>query len=1037
MKPGCVTLKCLSWNIAGKYELFKSNILQTFLNKYDIISLTETHTIRKGMLNFPNFKRYEFPDVHCNYEYPRGGICLLVKKDKKDYVKSVKLLMTDFLETTFTNNAKLITLYIPPVDSVYYDEQYIQLLCSEFIDNDSCKSPLIAMGDTNTRLGDLNSCGLLHRYVENPDKVVNENGRHFRDMLFNTTSAVPINHMIRDTSTYDGGFTFCRNNNAKSQIDWCFCNTYQLQHLNGFKIERNEPQISDHKPIVAEIFIDGEKSIDTILKAAKELNNTYSNHSRIPVISKDNTNFQCLENLIKIEIDKCDPRTMNSNELSHFLVNGIQRYGKIAKLPSAQRPEVIDQYGNRNGEVGAGSVIEKIDREDIENWKFIRESNDSKMIWNCINMKGEIKADVENDVNVADLASHCSSRSKIDISQIKYDDISTDVRNEELDKDIDEKEIEEAFASMNEKSKTSDGITKQCLKAIWSTILPLLIFLMNLVFKGGALAYPSNWMSLVNGIPKKGLFEIPKFVRYITIMGIFEKLYQTIINKRLYRFLKIPVNQTAYQSGKGCNLHVMTIRLLKVLTVKTKQKLFIVFTDFEAAFDLVSRRLLFQKLVKLGISSLMLSALIAIYVKSQAVVEHSKEFSDFLILLAGVKQGAPPSGTLYIAYTLGIVDLFEGKFHIEPLISFYHLLMHADDILMLSTMKSVIIRKLECLMKYCGENFVKLQLSKCAMMCVNSTDENDTEPITINNITLKCSLSEVYLGSVITNSNKLLHDVEADIKHRKLNVVKFYAFLRSNRNAPIDVKLRILESCVVQAILHNAETWADCRIDQLEVVYRRMMKSVLGVRMTTCSELLYVELGVHSIKTYVRMKEFEFWKKVQDLSDFDPLKYVISLGKKFNLKEVRHYENLLEKYANTDEIIAEFHEKIRQDIRNKADQNRTRYVTYLKVNPLLEHPSIYKTTYSHKNVSMIAKLRTTTHNLQIDMGRRTCTPPEQRKCHCGVKEDEEHFLLSCNSYANIRHQHHIKHKTIATILDDTNYIPYINSLYEERKLYHG
>ena len=71
------------------------------------------------------------------------------------------------------------------------------------------------------------------------------------------------------------------------------------------------------------------------------------------------------------------------------------------------------------------------------------------------------------------------------------------------------------------------------------------------------------------------------------------------------------------------------------------------------------------------------------------------------------------------------------------------------------------------------------------------------------------------------------------------------------------------------------------------------------------------------------------------------------------------------------------------------------------------------------------------------MGRRTCTPPEQRKCHCGVKEDEEHFLLSCNSYANIRRQHHITHKTIATILDDTNYIPYINSLYEERKLYHG
>ena len=394
-----------------------------------------------------------------------------------------------------------------------------------------------------------------------------------------------------------------------------------------------------------------------------------------------------------------------------------------------------------------------------------------------------------------------------------------------------------------------------------------------------------------------------------------------------------------------------------------------------------------------------------------------------------------PSGTLYIAYTMGIVNVFDGTFNVEPLISFYHLLMHADDILMLATMRCTVIQKLECLMQYCKNNFIKLQLAKCAMMCVNSDDEKDEEPIVINNITLKCSPSEVYLGSVITNSNKLIRDVEADIKHRQVNIVKFYAFLRSNRNAPVDVKLTVLEACIFSAILHNAETWADSKIDQLEIVYRRMLKSVLGVRMTTCSEFLYVELGVHSIKTYLQVKQFNFWKKVLCLGDSDPLTYAIALGKRYNIKEVKHYENLIEKYENADEIIKEFHEKVKNDIRKKAEQNRSRYITYLKVNPLLEHPSVYKSIYSSKTVSMIAKLRTTTHNLQIDMGRRTLTPPEQRTCHCGAKEDEEHFLLHCNTYTNIRHHHHVTNTTISTILDDAKYIPYINSLYDERKLY--
>ena len=262
--------------------------------------------------------------------------------------------------------------------------------------------------------------------------------------------------------------------------------------------------------------------------------------------------------------------------------------------------------------------------------------------------------------------------------------------------------------------------------------------------------------------------------------------------------------------------------------------------------------------------------------------------------------------------------------------------------------------------------------------------------------------------------------------------------MRSNRNAPLDIKLKVLESCLVASTLHNAETWADSKIERLEVVYRRMLKSVLGVRMSTCSEFLYVELGVHSIRTYIMVKQFNFWQKVQELDASDPLQYAISLGERYNLKEVKHYVNLIKTYENADEIVTDFHEKIRNDIRKKAEQNRTRYITYLKINPLLDHPEVYKATYGHKNVSMIGKLRTTTHNLQIDMGRRTSTPTELRKCHCGEVEDEEHFLLRCYAYTNIRQRHHVTQTTTLTsILDDNKYVPYITALYEERKLYHG
>ena len=155
-------------------------------------------------------------------------------------------------------------------------------------------------------------------------------------------------------------------------------------------------------------------------------------------------------------------------------------------------------------------------------------------------------------------------------------------------------------------------------------------------------------------------------------MGIFEKLYHTILSNRRYSFLKTSSQQSAYQKKKGCNLHVMTIRLImKSLSGKINQRLFIIFTDFEAAFDLVSRRLLFKKLIQLGISAIMLNALITSYVSSKSVIEHNNEFSDYLLLLAGVKQGAPPSGLLYIVYTMGLIKIYDNTFNPEPLIYIY------------------------------------------------------------------------------------------------------------------------------------------------------------------------------------------------------------------------------------------------------------------------------------------------------------------------------------------------------------------------------
>ena len=544
-------------------------------------------------------------------------------------------------------------------------------------------------------------------------------------------------------------------------------------------------------------------------------------------------------------------------------------------------------------------------------------------------------------------------------------------------------------------------------------------------------------MSFVNAIPKKGKLLPPKFVRFITVMGMFEKIYQIILSSRLYSFLKIPFQQTAYQTGKGCNLHVMTIRLLKVLTRKTKQKLFIVFTDFEAAFDLVSRRLLFQKLVRIGVSTGMLAALIAIYEASKSVVEHGDEYSDYLILLAGVKQGAPPSGLLYIAYTMGLIDVYELSFQPEPLIGLIHLLMHADDILMLSTCHNIALEKVRCLLKYCKDNFIRLQITKCAIMCVNNVKDDRSVALTIDDLILCETACEVYLGSAITNSTKLADDVNADIRLRQVNVVKYFAFLRSNAHAPVDVKLKVLDACLLNSLLYNSETWADTKFPKLETVYRRMLKAILGVSMTTCTELLYIELGVLPLRTRVIIKQWNFWRKVLEMSSENPIIKVIQLARQYNLKEVRHYDNLLNTYSSTEQIVNQFFDMTRRSIRQKAENGKSKYRTYLEINPELESPPIYNKLYNRNHVSMIAKLRTSSHNLRIETGRRTGTIREERLCYCGADvETERHFLLECGLYHAAREKYNIsRDMSISSLLNDVHFLGYIKDCMTTRKTF--
>ena len=83
---------------------------------------------------------------------------------------------------------------------------------------------------------------------------------------------------------------------------------------------------------------------------------------------------------------------------------------------------------------------------------------------------------------------------------------------------------------------------------------------------------------------------------------------------------------------------------------------------------------------------------------------------------------------------------------------------------------------------------------------------------------------------------------------------------------------------------------------------------------------------------------------------------------------------------------------------------------------------------------MVAKLRTSTHNLKIEMGRRTGTPRAERTCICGDVEDESHFLTKCGLYTDIRQKFNVSPMyKLEKLLDDHAYVEYYDELFKRRK----
>ena len=596
-----------------------------------------------------------------------------------------------------------------------------------------------------------------------------------------------------------------------------------------------------------------------------------------------------------------------------------------------------------------------------------------------------------------------------------------------LNGNITTEEIESAIDSLkNNKAVGIDMVPAEFLKTNKTHISNDLCVLLNYIIE--LEEFPDAWAEGVrSSIHKSGKVADPMNYRGITVLPIFEKIFEIIVQNRL-QFVNECFGRTDRYNGGFLkdsqtmdNLFILQALIERQLCLG--QNLIICFVDFSRAFDLMNRNILFYKLIQSGLHGRVINTLRNLYSKTFFRVKHGGFISEGLLQEVGVNQGGNASPIIFRKYLSDLRQYLNEK--TGAILADDEILVHllwADDLIMTSTTAQDAQSQLNGLASFCAKNRSIVNTVKTKYMVFGKLEH---VKLFFNSHALDQVTEYKYLGNIVRAVSKPISDIFANNHEYLRNKARGSIFsmlkkLKNSRTVSPKLLICLFDSLVRPILTYGSAIWGTRQQGRevMDKIHLWFLRTILGIKQTSSNSITLGECGSYPPSVTTKANAIIYLKRIETLPSESLLKKsFIEMKKLHELGFQTWYGRVCELARENNINIETNYSKsdIKLAVKKQFQIDWSKKFSDLDTNPGLRTYVDLKTNFTiapylclvddFKFRNAISKLRSSSHNLEIERGRHTRprTPITDRLClKCEVLEDEVHFLTSCDLFTTER-----------------------------------